>query len=447
MNTTQRWVRRGLSLQPLLTVVVIVGGLVIPITVSAQRTDSLTLSSVYQSVDRGTPRIAAARAAARAEVARVGSARRLPDPRLQFGLMNRVLPGFDLDPVLGMNQFQLTQMIPTPGKLGLSVDVARARADAATLRSSDVQWAERSRAAMAFYELYQVDRTLDVTHKTQDILRDIVSTTETMYATGEGRQADVLRAQVELARMSEDLIVMQAMRVSAAARLNSILNRPGGSAVPGPVLPRFPDSLPSLDDLVAIALVNRPMLLAQASDIRAALSAERLARREIWPDLEAGIQYGWQPMTGGTIHMLSLMVGISLPIWAGSRQLAMRDEARAMREMAEAELGAMESDTRARIAELVATSDRARSLSQLYQNTVIPQSEAMVTSTQTAYRAGSVNFMTLLDAAMSVNRYRQELFRMEAERGQALADLEMMTGRGLMNPDPVSSIGNPGGRP
>ncbi|MEP7325803.1 MAG: TolC family protein, partial [Gemmatimonadota bacterium] len=170
--------------------------LAVPVGLSAQAVDSLTLGAVYRTLDQGTPRIAAASASARAEAARVAPARRLPDPQLQFGLMNRALPGLGLDPVLGMNQIQLTQMIPTAGKLGLSGQVARARADAAAARVVDVRWAERSRAAMAFYELYQVDRAIVVTRETQNILRNIVSTTETMYSVGEGRQADVLRAQV-----------------------------------------------------------------------------------------------------------------------------------------------------------------------------------------------------------------------------------------------------------
>lgn len=116
-----------------------------------------------------------------------------------------------------------------------------------------------------------------------------------------------------------------------------------------------------------------------------------------------------------------------------------------MREMAEADLGAMEADTRGRVAELVAGVTRAQSLTRLYRNTVIPQSEATEASSESAYRAGSVNFMTLLEAAMTVNRYRQELFRMEAELGQAIAELEMMTGTQLMNPDAVPTGTHPEG--
>jgi hypothetical protein len=43
--------------------------------------------------------------------------------------------------------------------------------------------------------------------------------------------------------------------------------------------------------------------------------------------------------------------------------------------------------------------------------------------------------MTLLDDQMTVNQYRQDLFALEAQRGQALAELEMLLSRPLFNPD------------
>ena len=61
---------------------------------------TLTLGAVYRQVEAANPRLAAADALARASEARIASARRPPDPQLQFALMNRNLPGFGLsDPV------------------------------------------------------------------------------------------------------------------------------------------------------------------------------------------------------------------------------------------------------------------------------------------------------------------------------------------------------------
>jgi hypothetical protein len=45
---------------------------------------------------------------------------------------------------------------------------------------------------------------------------------------------------------------------------------------------------------------------------------------------------------------------------------------------------------------------------------------------------GGVDFMTLLDARMSVNRYRQAALAAETELGQAIAELEMLTATRLM---------------
>jgi hypothetical protein len=41
--------------------------------------------------------------------------------------------------------------------------------------------------------------------------------------------------------------------------------------------------------------------------------------------------------------------------------------------------------------------------------------------------------MTLLDDRMTVNRYRQELLELEAAEGKAWAELEMLTGRDLID--------------
>ena len=106
-----------------------------------------------------------------------------------------------------------------------------------------------------------------------------------------------------------------------------------------------------------------------------------------------------------------------------------------MRQMAEADLQGMRSDTRSRVAELYAGAERARRLGQLYQTTILPQAHTTVASALAAYRVGSVDFMTLLDDQMTVNRYRQDLYALDAQRGQALAELEMILGRRLFNPD------------
>jgi outer membrane protein TolC len=175
------------------------------------------------------------------------------------------------------------------------------------------------------------------------------------------------------------------------------------------------------------------MIRAGREDVRAADASLRFARRDIWPDLQIGVQYAQQGGAMGEQRMASLMIGATLPVFAKSRQLEMREEAEAMKAMAIADLAAMRAETRARVAELYANLLRSRNLTTLYQSTILPQARASVASSLAAYRVGQVNLMTLLDNHMTVNRYEQDLFTLQAEEGKALAELEMLIGRELVD--------------
>lgn len=415
------------------------------ITRVAGQPPSLILGDLYRDVRRENPRAEAARALARAADARVPGSRRPPDPQLQLGFMNYTVPGLKpMDP-LGMTQLQVMQMVPVAGKLTLAGRITSSQALAQRERATDIEWELRNQAAMAFYDLYQTDQALVVARETLRLLQDLQRTAEAMYRVGDGRQADVLRAQVEVARMTEDTVRMQTMRVGMRARLNALLNRAGDASIAPPELPALPDSVPSLVELSAAAERGRPMVRAGERDLEAANAGTTLARRELWPDLTLGIQYGQRSGPMNTERMGSLMVGASVPVFARSRQFQMREEASAMQAMARADLVAMRADTRGKVTEAFANLTRARNLIALYRNTVLPQAEATVSSSLSAYRVGSVNFMTALESRMTVNRYRQDLFTLVAEEGKSWAELEMLLGRELFDPSVVFDPEGKGG--
>lgn len=433
-----------------------------PATARAQ-SSHVRLGDLYREARQASPKVDAAHALARAAEARIAGAKRPPDPELQLGFMNYSLPGLRPMEPLGMTQLQLMQMIPTAGKLHYSGRVASAQAAAQGERATEVEWEVRSDVAMAFYDLYKAEQTLAVDRQTLRLLDEIRQVTESMYRVGEGRQADALRANVEIARMVEDTIRMAAMRTSMAARLNALLDRAADAPVASPVLPEFPDSVPPLDSLLAQAAGGRAMVRAGKHEVEAAAAQSKLARREIWPDLTIGVQVGQQrvtmpagtdaegmpmPVERRTERMGSLMIGATLPIFARSRQLRMREEMAAMKRMAEADLASMRAETRGQVSEAFANLSRARRLAALYRTTVIPQAEATVESSLAAYRVGSVDFMTLLDNRMAVNQYRQELIALQAEEGTAWAELEMLLGRELMdaNSEAADSAASGGAR-
>ncbi len=398
---------------------------------TADQTAELTLSELYRLAAQRSPRIAAARSLAEAAEAMEASAALPPDPMFELGVMNFSVPGLSADmPTSMAPSIRAVQMVPFPGKLRLSGRIAEQSTEIRQARAAEVSWEVRGRVAMAFYELYAVDRELAVMRETLGLLEDFERVARAMYAAGTGRQADVLRAGVEIARMDAEIERMKAMGEVARANLNVLLDRAGDTPVPKPVYPELPGDIPAIDTLRAWADASRPLLEAGRIEVGQAGTRRDLARRELWPDLSLGVEYGRRSTADmGVERMGSVMVGFSVPVFAGRRQFRMRDEAAAMERTARADLTERYARVDGRIAGLVADLNRTRTLIRLFRTEVLPQARTNVESAFTSYRSGEVDFMTLVDAQMSVNGYEAELYRLLAEYGAGVAELETTLGR------------------
>lgn len=403
-----------------------------------QDVETIRLDEILDLARERNPRLQALASAAEAASYRAPEASTLPDPMLQLGVMNFGVPEFNTDMAMSMAPaVQVMQMVPFPGKLGLRGEIAGYGHDMATATADEARWEVRAIAATLFYDLFSLDRRVDVMRETLALLRDFRQVASAMYGAGRGRQADVLRADVEVARMDGEIQQMEAHRLAKAARLNAVLDRPAETAVPTPSLGELPMDVPGRDELSGWALENRPLLARARFGVEQAQSRADLADRQIWPDFTIGLSYGQRDRGAGTERMASAMIGVSLPIHARKRQYALRDEASAMKRLAEAELTGHEAEVRARIGELLAELSRARSLAALYRDEVIPQAHATVESALSSYRVGAVDFMTLVDAQMTVNRYESELHQVIADYGKAVAVLESAVGRTLPRNGPL----------
>lgn len=390
--------------------------------------DTLTLHRAVDLAREANPMLQAARLRADAASQRIPQAGALPDPMLSLALMNRPLSDFGTGEPMTMNSVQLTQAFPWPGKLGFAKDETRHLARAESLEADEVERQVVARVKSVYYRLGYMDRALDVMRETRELLRNFLEVSSTLYAVGTGLQQDVLQAQVAVAQMTEDITVMEQDRIAMAARLNALLGRDATVPVPGLELPAPLGRLPSADSLMQLAIEQRPALAAARERVKAAEAGYRAARRALYPDLMITLGYGQRPEFD---DMATLMLGFSIPLWAGSRQLPMRREMQAMRSMEEAMERDLYNETFAQLTELRAEAERAQNLSGLYANAVLPQARAAVESALSAYRVGRVDYMTLVGNEMTVNRYEIESVRLAADFHRALANLEALVGTDL----------------
>jgi len=197
----------------------------------------------------------------------------------------------------------------------------------------------------------------------------------------------------------------------------------GALALPEPA----PD-LPDAGSLIARAVAGRPAIRAGTERVAAAEASLSAARRDLYPDFQVGVAYQQRPQFPA---MVSVMVGVNLPIFAGAKQLAARREMAAMRDMSQAELLNLKNETAARILETCARAVQDRNLVRLYRTSIVPQARAAVQSSLSGYRVGRVTFMQLLDNQMTVNRYETETYRLIADYHQAIGELEALVGQPL----------------
>jgi outer membrane protein TolC len=393
---------------------------------AGQAGDTLRVAAAVAAAREANPMLQAARLGADAAAQRVSQAGAWSDPQLSFGLMNRMVGdlGGTMDPMT-MNQVQLTQMVPWPGKLGNAERRADHLSQAAAIEALGAEVQLVSRVKIVYYELAYVDRAIAIMERTRGLLRDFFQVSQAMYGVGEGLQQDVLQAQVAVAQMTEDIVVMQQERIAMAARLNALMGRAADVPIGPLALPDPAGPLPGVDSLLAQAAERRPALRAARERVLAADAGYRAARRELYPDFMASVAYGQRPQYD---DMATFMVGITIPIWAGARQLPMRREMAAMRASEEAMVLDLYNETFAELTELRAEAERARALATLYDTSVLPQARAAVDAALSAYRVGRVNYMTLVESEMTVNQYETELVRLAARYQQAAAGIEALVG-------------------
>lgn len=402
----------------------------------------LHLEEVLGAARLGNPGLQATQAMAEAAALREPVSSAYPDPVFQVGVMNVGLPELNADMAMSMApSLQLTQRVPFPGKRHLAHLVAVEDRRLAELGAEEQWWRVRSQVSSFFYDLYALDQQLSQMRETWALLQDFRQVAKAMYSAGRGRQADVLRADVEVARIDGDIQAMEARRRGVAAKLNAALGVPAATPVGSPVLGDLSTGLPSAEELLTWADESRPLLAQGRSRVSRAESERQLAGRQIWPDVTVGVAYGQRDRGNGAERMGSLMLGLSLPVHAGKRQHAVRDAASAAKRSSEAVLASLEASVDAEVAGLLAELDRAEALIGLYRSEVIPEARAMVVSAFSSYRVGSVDFMTLVDAQMTLNRFEGELFVLYSDFGKGVAALESAIGRSLpMNGPPLMEV-------
>jgi outer membrane protein TolC len=249
---------------------------------------------------------------------------------------------------------------------------------------------------------------------------------------------------MERAVLEDELAALEEMRQPIMARLNAVLNRPSEGLLPWPSGQTY--QAVEIDRAQIFALLRRhnPQLQAMDLDIASARSRIELAKKRYYPSLGVGVDWidtddaRMPGVADSGKDPVILMFSTALPIWRKSYGAA-ELQARAERRRLSYQKEDLENSLLARAERILYDfADSGRKV-RLFGGVLAPKAEELVGASETAYAAGTIDFLSLIDAERTLLRFRLEHERAQANRQQTLAELEMLIGAQL----PVAQAGAP----
>ncbi|OGX06717.1 MAG: hypothetical protein A2Z88_09580 [Omnitrophica WOR_2 bacterium GWA2_47_8] len=330
---------------------------------------------------------------------RIPQSSALPDPMVGYSIM-----GPDLETRLGPQEeiYEFEQVIPFPGKLIEKRNTAKAEAEE---KEAQLRLAEKEvvlNTAETYYDLYAVNKTLQVTEEIYELLKKFESIAQARYASEQSEQREVAKAQTEVSETLQKIFMLRQQKDTLLALLNSLLNNSVDLQQGNIPDPELPELAFTLDELILKADNNRPELLEAKAALKKEKYANRLAKYENAPDLSVGFQYirigegmTTEPDDGKDAWMIPLK--ITIPLWQNRIGSGIQESNRNLKSI-EAQLKQEENVSQYTIKNAFYRFTSACKIFELYRNALIPQAELAFRSDQAGYEAGKTDILNLLDS-------------------------------------------------
>lgn len=358
----------------------------------------------------------------------------LDDPMLMFGLANLPVDTFSFSQEpMTQKQITVSQKLPFPGKLGLRTEIAEKDVKIFEEGHEEIKLRIIKEIKQSYYELCFVLAAIKITEQNKALLKQFVSIAETKYSVGKGIQQDVLKAQVELSKIMDELIQFHKREESEKAKLNSLMNR----------LPQAPLSIPhgitktkfnyDIRDLQQLTEEHRPALKGLKSVIERYRVAKQLAERDYYPDFNIGFRYGQREDSLRAEHpdFVTGFVGINIPIWHKTKQRRKVFEQTYRIETAKEAYNKVKNESFLKIKQILDEEVKGDKLLKLIKTGIIPQGRQSLESALAGYGVDKVDFLTLLNNQVTLFKWEIKYHKELTVYEKNLAELEHAVGKRL----------------
>lgn len=371
------------------------------------------------------PSVEAARQAWRMTLARYPQAATLDDPRFGYGLAPASIA---TDDARFGQVLDISQRVPFPGKLALQGAVALAEAEAAREDYEALRQNLAMIASLLFDEFYLTDRSLEINTEHASLLRALKESAEIQYEAGRASLQDPLQAEVELAHLDHERILLESRRNIVIAQLNALLHRTQSVPLPPPPARLNPPVIPSMidDESADEDALERPEIQASEARIRAAEATADLAHRQYYPDF--GFSGRYNSMWATPEHRFMVGVSLNIPIRFRRREAAV-EQARARLQNAMLDHDSRLDEARSEIEQSRLRLIEVLHVVSLHEERLLPSSRDQVAAARVGFTSGRNSFLTVIEAERSLRTIELQSEQAIASAHQRLAELERALGR------------------
>jgi outer membrane protein TolC len=331
------------------------------------------------------------------------------------------------------NKFGIMQVFPWFGTIEARSDAASAKAEAARKRYEAAKLKLFREVKEAFYEFSYLAVAIEIAKENLEFLRHFEEVARTQYRTAAATHPDIIRAQIELAKLEDILKSLEQLKGPTAARLNALLNRSADSELGWPKKEPVREVEVDQQEIISTLVRANPELAGLNWEIEAARSRIEVAKKKFYPNIGVGVDWiqTGDAVSSGTADSgrdaVALMFSMNIPLWRDSYKAAERQARANVRKVRQEKIDVENKTIASAVKVLYDFEDTKRKMN-LYGGVLISKAEELVYASETAYKAGTVDFLSLIDAQRMLLKYRLDYERAITNNQQKLAELEMLVG-------------------
>ncbi len=378
---------------------------------------------------QNNPEIQAARSRFEAATKRPSQAGTLPEPTARYTNFGVGHPFSRLNASeFAYQGFGVSQEFPFPGKLALASEEAKREAEGVQQNYRAVVLDVTARLKVAYYEWLTVNKAIELTRKHGDLLSRFEEIARNRYTVGKGLQQDVLKAQLEVSTLEQQLAMLDERRQRAEAEIASLLAAPSVVLrAPGEIQPSAFSI--SLDELIR-ATNDSPRVRAEQKMVDARAVGINRSLKDFRPDF--GLNLEWDHTGGNFPEHYMATVEVKIPIYYARKQRYALEESYSKLREAKQNYQAAQQQSIYQVKDQYLSIQSSERILNLYKTTLIPQAQLTVDSSASAYEVGSIDFLTLLTNLTNLISLDRQYYDELARHEEAIARLEPIVGKELV---------------